>query len=96
MAPPFFDDGVVSFRQLVDEFVRAGEAGDLDHLGARHCRVGQSDILMDCAVEEQVFLQYDADMTTQPGRVDLTEVGAIDQDLAFIRQVEALNQFGQS
>ena len=56
------DQCVVAFGELVDELVGAGEPGDLDDAGARHRRIGEGDVLVNGAVEQEVLLQHDADV----------------------------------
>ena len=34
-------------------------------------RVGERDVVVDRAVEQEIFLQHDADLAAQPGRIDL-------------------------
>ena len=89
------DHGVVAFRQLVDEFVGSGEASDLDDLRARHGRIGEGDVLVNGAVEQQVLLQNDADMAAQPGRIDLAQIRAVEKDLSLGRRVESLDELAQ-
>src|SRR5579871_1023543 len=89
------DQGVIPLGQLVDEFLRAGEAGDLDHPRARHRRIGECDVLVNGAVEQQVLLQHDADVASKPGRIDMAEIGTVEHDLPFAWQVETLDELGQ-
>ena len=79
------DHRVVALRQLVDELVGAGEAGDLDHPRARHRRIGEGDVLVNGAVEQQVLLQHDADVAAQPRRIDMAQIRAVEQDLPLAR-----------
>ncbi len=51
---------VVALRHFVDEFVGPGEPGDRHHLRPRHGRIGQRDVLVDRAVEEEVVLEHHA------------------------------------
>ena len=89
------DHSVVALRELVDELVGAGEPGDLDHPGARHRRIGEGDVLVDGAVEQEVLLQHDADVAPEPRRIDMGEVRPVEQHLPFARQIEALDELGQ-
>ena len=79
--------------QPADEFMRAGKLSCLHHTLHRHGRVGKGNILADTSVEEDIVLQDDADLTTQPGRVDMGDVDAIDQHTAALG-IETLDQFG--
>jgi hypothetical protein len=50
---------------------------------------------MNRLIEQQVFLKHDADLTAQPGWVDLRHVDAVDQDLTTFSHVKPLDQFRQ-
>ena len=50
---------------------------------------------MDCAVEEEVVLEYDADVGAQPRWVDVRKIDIVQEDLAFLRDIEALDELGQ-
>ena len=89
------DDGVVAFRQLQNEVVRAGELGRGDDPLDRHGRIGERDIVADRAVEQHVLLQHDADLAAQPGGVDHGEIDAVDQHAAAFRHVKPLDQLGE-
>ncbi len=69
--------------------------GDLDHPRPRHGRIGEGDILVDGAVEQQVFLQHDANMAPQPRRIDLAQIRPVEEHLSFGRRIQALDEFGQ-
>ena len=89
------DDRVVALRQLGDELVGAGEPRRLHHQRARRGGIGQRDVLVDRAVEQHVLLQHDADLAAQPGGIELGDVDAVEQHLAGVRAVEALDRLGQ-
>ena len=89
------DQCVVAFGELVDELVGAGEPGDLDDARARHRRIGEGDVLVDGAVEQEVLLQHDADVAPEPRRIDMVQVRAVEQHLPLVRQVKALDELGQ-
>ena len=89
------DHRVIALRQLVDELLGAGEAGDLDHPRPRHRRIGESDVLVNGAVEQQVLLQHDADVAPEPPRIDMAEIRAVEQHLALARQIKTLDELGQ-
>ena len=57
--------------------------------------IGEGDVVVDGAVEQDVLLQHDADLPAQPGGIELRQVGAVEQDLALVRHVEPLDQLGQ-
>ena len=60
------DHRVIALRQLGDELVRAGEPRRLHHHHPRHRGVAERDIFVDRSVEQDVFLQNDADLPAQP------------------------------
>ncbi len=93
--PVFTYDGVVSFRQFEDEFVRAGEPGGGDHLLQRCARIGQRDVLPQAAVEQYVLLQHHADLTTQAGGIGEREIQPIDEHPTAFRHIQALDQLGE-
>ena len=78
------DHRVVAVRQLGDELVGAGEPRHRDHLRARHGGIGERDVVVDRAVEQQVFLQHDADLAAQPAGIDLGDIDAVEQDLPLL------------
>ena len=80
------DHRVVALRQLGDELVGARRACAIAITWARGMAgFAEGDVVVDGAVEQQVLLQHDADVAAQPGRIDLGEVGAVEQDLPFAR-----------
>ncbi len=89
------DDGVVAFRQLEDEVVRAGELGGGDDALHRRRRIGERDVVADGAVEQHVLLQHDADLAPQPGDVDHGEIDAVDQHAPALGHVEPLHELGE-
>ena len=89
------DHRVVALGQLVDELVGARQTRHLDHLRARHRGLGEGDVLVDGAIEEQALLQDDADVPAQPSRIDLAQIRSVQQNLPFVRQIEALDQLGE-
>src|SRR6185369_6758952 len=89
------DHGVVAERQLGNELVGTGEPRHGDDLGAVHGGIGERDVVVDGAVEQQVLLQHDADLAAQPGGVDLPDIDPVDLDLPALRPVETLHQFRQ-
>jgi len=86
------DERVIAVAQAADELVGAGEARHGDDLRAAHAGIGERDVLVQGAVEQQIFLQHDADLRAQPGGVDLRDVHAVDEHLPCLRDVEALDE----
>src|SRR5271170_6796471 len=89
------DHRVVALGQLVDELVGARQTRHLDHLRTRHRGLGEGDVLVDGAIEEQALLQDDADVPAQPSRIDLAQIRSVQQNLSLVRQIEALDQLGE-
>ena len=73
----------------------AGEFGRREHPVHGHSRVGQGDVLTHGAVEQNVFLQHDADLAAQPRRIGEAEVHPVDQHSAGLGHVEPLDELGQ-
>ena len=89
------DDGVVAFRQLEDEVVRAGQLAAAITRSIGIAGSAKRDVLAHRAVEQDVLLQHDADLAAQPGRIDQGEIDAVDQHAAALRHVEPLHQLGE-
>ena len=96
LAPRSSIDGVVALRQLRDELVGAGEPRRLHDDDARHGGIAERDVLVDRAVEQDVFLQHDADLAAQPAGIELGDVDAVEHHLARSRAVEALHELGEA
>ena len=94
-AAPLTDDRVIALGELENEVMGAGElcCGD-DALG-RHGRIGESDIVPHRAVEQHVVLKHDADLPTQPGRIDLREIDPVNEHPAALGHIEALDKLGE-
>ena len=86
---------VITLWKLSNEFVRAREFGSVHHHHARHRRIAKRDVLMDRAVEQDVLLQDDADLSAQPAGIELGDVDPVDHDLAVSRTVKALDELRQ-
>jgi hypothetical protein len=86
---------VITLWKLSNEFVRAREFGSVHHHHARHRRVAKRDGLMDRAVEQDVLLQNDADLSAQPAGIELGDVDPADHRLAVSRTVKALDELRQ-
>jgi hypothetical protein len=73
------DQGVVAFGQFEDEVVGARQLSRL-HDGVHLQRgVGQGDVLAHAAVKQRVLLQHHADLSSQPGRFDQSQVDTVDE-----------------
>ena len=94
-AATFADDRVVALRQFQDEVMSAGERGRGDHALDRHAGLGQRDIVADRAVEQNVFLQHDAQLAAQPRAVHHGEIDAVDEHPSALGDVEALDELGE-
>jgi len=76
--------------------VRARKRGRSDDALDRNGGIGQRDVVPHRTVEQDVFLQHYADLSAQPGRIDHCEIGAVDQDASALRNVQTLDQLGES
>ena len=56
-------------------------------------RRAERDVVADRAVEQEHVLQHAADVAADVGRVDLAQVGAVDQHRALIRLVRPSTSF---
>ena len=95
IGPAFFDRCVVAHRQLHDELVRAGEPCHPHDLIPRHIGSCKGDVLVNCAAEQKVLLQYYAELAAQPEWIKLSDVVSVDEDLPGLRQIESLRQLGE-
>jgi hypothetical protein len=73
---------VITLWKLSNEFVRAREFGSVHHHHARHRRIAKRAALMDRAVEQDVLLQDDADLSAQPAGIELGDVDPVDHHQA--------------
>ena len=55
---------------------------DRHHAAARHGGIGERDVVVDRAIEENVLLQDDADLPAQPAGIELGDVDAVEQHRA--------------
>src|SRR6516165_1225167 len=85
------DDSVIALGQFQDKIMRAGKRRRGDDAFDRNARIGQRDVVPHRTVEQDVFLQHDADLAAQPGRIHHGEIGAIDQDASALRYVQTLD-----
>src|ERR1700722_1232756 len=84
-------EGVVALRRFENEFVGTRELRRLNDLLDRHGRIGKRDIVSNGSVEENVFLEYDADLPTQPRSIDHRDIDAINKHTSALRHVKPLN-----
>jgi hypothetical protein len=75
--------------------VRPGEPGGGDDPVDRHRRVGQCDVVAHRAVEQDVVLQDNTDLSAKPGGVDHRQIYPVDKNPPPFRDVEALDQLGE-
>ena len=75
--------------------MRPGQRRGRDNALGREGGVRQCDIIADRTVEQDVVLQDHADLTAQPGRVDLRDIDAVDEHPAALGHVKALRKLGQ-
>jgi hypothetical protein len=47
------------------------------------------------AIEQEIFLQHYADLAPKPGRINLGSVNTVNEDVAALGPIEALNEFRQ-
>lgn len=87
--------GVVGFRELEDEIVRASQLGRMDDRFKGCARIREGNVLPDAPVEEHVLLQHHTDLTTQQAGIRKREVDTINQHAPSLRDIETLNQLGQ-
>jgi len=63
-----------------------------DNLLHRGRRIRQRDIITYAAIEENILLQHNAGLASQPRRIGKCEINAIDENAATLRHVKSLNQ----
>src|ERR1700722_2111393 len=88
-------DRVVAFGQFENEVVGPRKLRRSNDTLDRQRGIGQRNVVPDRAVEQHVFLKHDTDLATQPGRIDLREIDAVDQHTAALRDIEALDELGE-
>ena len=91
-AAAFAYAGVVAVRHFFYEFMGTGQFCCLLDLFMGRVRQGDADVLLDGAGEEQVVLQDDADLPSEPGRLYFGGVDAVDENAPLLRQVQALDE----
>ena len=90
----FLDHRVVALRQPVDEFVGAGQVGDRHHLGPRHGR--EDSAMFSWIVRLKSRLSWSTTpMLVRSQGVDVGKIHIVQENLAFLRDVEALDKLGQ-
>ena len=87
------DPRVVPLGQFHNELVRPSELRRLHHRLHRQPRIGQGNVVAHRPVEQEILLQHDADVPTQPGGIHVRQIHPIDQDAPPFRHIEALDQF---
>ena len=71
-----------------DEVLDAGDLGRAQHRLVVGERRAERDVVAHRAVEQEDVLQHAADVAAQVGRIDLAQVGAVDQHRALVGLVE--------
>ena len=92
----FLDEGLVAARQLLDEFLGAGQTRRLDDLLEAGIGLRGGDRLADRPAEQEILLQHDAQARAQVVDVDLAQIVAVDLDQPLIIAVQQLQQPGDS
>src|SRR6185312_16884632 len=88
----FPDNGVVAFRLVHDERMRAGGAGGGFDLGIGHAIAARGEVAADGVVEQDGFLRDNGDLTPEFRHRDITNIRAADAHRAALGIVEAREQ----
>ena len=91
----FADFGSVTIRQVDDEVVHAGLGCGLDDFFVGGVGLARSDVVAHGAGKQHAFLRHVAQPVGQLRTRELGHVGAVQQYAAFLRLIEALNDFQQ-
>ena len=83
---------VISFRQLLDEFVGIRLFGGAQYLGAARFGLSVCDVLPDGSMEQNGFLQYKTDLLAKRFLPEALYIDAVNLDGSRDRIVEARNQ----
>ena len=86
------DVQVEAQRMARDEVLDAGDARRAQHRLVVGERRAERDVVAHRAMEQEHVLQHAADAAAQVGRVDLAQIGAVDQHRALIGLVEPEHQ----
>ena len=73
---------------------RARELGRLHNDLHRDARIRQGNVVANATVEQEVLLEDNANLASQPRRLDHREIDAVDQHAPGYREIEPLNQLG--
>src|SRR5580704_3604997 len=92
---PFADHSIVTLGQVSDEI--GGESGARRSLNAlfRHVAQTVANVVPHGVVKEDVFLRNHCDLLTQRANRDTADVGAVDEDAARRRFVEAWDEIDE-
>lgn len=92
----FADDCLITVGQQLDESGRLSLFGCLmDHLGGGS-GISIANVFVDGVVEQECFLSYEADLTSEVSGSEFADIDTIDQDLTFVRIHKAGQQAEQS
>ena len=92
LQPALADDGVEALRHALDEFGAARLLGGAIDLGVARLRLAVAEILEHRAVEQRDVLLHHGDILAQAFLGDLGDVLLVDQHVAAVGIVEALDQ----
>lgn len=84
----FADDGFVAVGEAFDEFIDAGDAAGFEDFGFGGLGAGEGDVFADGSVEEEGFLEDDAELGAVAAELDGGEVDVIDEDAPGAGDVE--------
>src|SRR5204862_4478777 len=86
----FTDPGLISVRQLVNEFVSVRYAGRFLDLSVGRIRPAVADILLYGFIEQHRLLSDKRDLLSQAEDARVTQIDAVPKDRTFSRIVQAL------
>ena len=88
---------VVPCGSCEDELIGAGQPWPLGRRRRAACPDAcHRYIFMDGLIEQEIFLQHDAELAAQPRRIELHDVDAVQQYFARTWRVEALQKLGSA
>ena len=85
----------VAAGQPHDEVVCTGNPGGGDDVIAAGLRVGEGNVVLHRALEEEGVLGHDADLAAQGVKLHLGDIGVVDQDATRQGVIEARQQLGE-
>src|SRR5262249_10543477 len=85
---------IIAVGDLADEAVGTAELRSAEHVLVCNAVAAEHDILAHRARQQNAFLHHAADLAPEVGRIELPDVGAVEQDHALLRLIEAEQQAG--